>query len=83
VVLFVSDLLAVNAGPVYRMALAAQSAFYLLALGGWVLERLGIKQGLLGVPYYFVLSNAAVVWGFIKFARGESHVVWQPIRDEA
>jgi cellulose synthase/poly-beta-1,6-N-acetylglucosamine synthase-like glycosyltransferase len=83
VVLFVSNLLVLNAGPVYRMALAAQSAFYLLALGGWVLERLGIKQGLLGVPYYFVLSNAAVVWGFIKFARGESHVVWQPIRDEA
>jgi cellulose synthase/poly-beta-1,6-N-acetylglucosamine synthase-like glycosyltransferase len=83
VVLFVSNLLVLNAGPVYRMALAAHSAFYLLALGGWVLERLGIKQGLLGVPYYFVLSNAAVVWGFIKFARGESHVVWQPIRDEA
>ena len=81
VLLFGASLLLRNS-PVGKAAVAGQIAFYLVAAGGWVLDRAGARLGLLGLPYYFVLSNAAVAGGFIKFARGQSHVVWQPLRPQ-
>jgi cellulose synthase/poly-beta-1,6-N-acetylglucosamine synthase-like glycosyltransferase len=79
-VLFISNLCLASGRPLYAVMFAAQSAFYVLALAGWLFERLGVKAGPLGFPYYFTLSNTAMARGFVKFARGQSHVVWQPIR---
>ena len=83
VLLYSSNWFLINSNPVFRSAVGVQSIFYLAAVGGWILERLGVRQGLFGLPYYLVLANAAIVAGFIKFATGQSYVVWQPIRGEA
>ena len=40
-----------------------------------------MKLGPLALPYYFVLVNAASPIAFLKFMRGEPHVVWEPLRD--
>jgi cellulose synthase/poly-beta-1,6-N-acetylglucosamine synthase-like glycosyltransferase len=65
----------------YSLLLAGQLAFYGLALLGWLGQRLGLKLGLLSLPYYFVLANAAVVVAFFKFMRGETRAVWQSVRE--
>lgn len=67
--------------PLYIWTLAVQAAFYGAALLGLLLERMGRLPQLLGMPYYFVLANAAAAAGLIKFVRGESHIVWEPIRE--
>ena len=59
-----------------------QIAFYLTALGGWFLEKREIKLGLLAIPHYFVLTNAASLVGFYKFLRGERYARWEPIRED-
>ncbi len=70
----------VGSGDLYRVALAAQVAFYVIALGVWPLERRGLAMGPLALPYYFVLANAASVAAMVKFVRGEGHVTWEPVR---
>lgn len=79
--IFASNLLLIDSGALYYYAFVAQAAFYAAALAGWAGDALGLRLGPLAIPYYFVLSNVAVVVAFVKFVRGESHVVWQPLRE--
>jgi cellulose synthase/poly-beta-1,6-N-acetylglucosamine synthase-like glycosyltransferase len=78
---FCANLLLINAGPLYRVALIGQAAFYLLALIGWLSDRVGLRLGPFAFPYYFVLSNAATIVAFKKFVGGESHATWEPMRE--
>ena len=63
---------------VYRAALAAQVAFYGVALAGWLGERAGRGLGRLAIPYYFCLVSAAGLAGFARFVRGRAEAVWAP-----
>jgi len=78
---FIANSLALGAAPFYRYAFFAQLLFYYSALVGWRAAKLGVKLGPLALPYYFVLVNAAAAVAFVKFMRGEAHVVWEPLRD--
>jgi len=64
-----------------RLAFLGQLALYGAAIAGWIGERLKIKLGALAIPYYFVLVNAASFVAFLKAIRGQTYVVWEPIRD--
>jgi cellulose synthase/poly-beta-1,6-N-acetylglucosamine synthase-like glycosyltransferase len=66
----------------FLIILALQTAFYALALVGWLLEKRGVKLGVLAIPQYFVLTNAASLVGFYKFLRGERYARWEPIRED-
>jgi cellulose synthase/poly-beta-1,6-N-acetylglucosamine synthase-like glycosyltransferase len=81
VLAFIANSLALGAAPVYQCAFFAQLLFYNSAFVGWRAAKLGVKIGPFALPYYFVLVNAAAVVGFVKFMRGEAHVVWEPLRD--
>jgi len=78
---FAANFLALDAGGFYQYAFFAQCLFYYAAFIGWLGDRSGVKLGPLALPYYFVLINVAVVAAFMKFMRGEAHVVWEPLRD--
>ncbi|HEX8475845.1 MAG TPA: glycosyltransferase family 2 protein [Pyrinomonadaceae bacterium] len=67
----------------YLLMLAGQLAFYASAFFGWLLERAGLKIGLLALPQYFVLANVASVVAAYKFLRGERFARWEPIREPA
>ncbi len=60
---------------------AAQVAFYLTAFVALMLERNGIRAGILSIPLYFMLTNIASIAGFFQFLRGERYASWEPIRD--
>jgi cellulose synthase/poly-beta-1,6-N-acetylglucosamine synthase-like glycosyltransferase len=64
-----------------RFAFIGQLALYGAAIAGLVGERLKIKLGLLAIPYYFALANAASLVAFLKALHGEPYVVWEPVRD--
>ncbi len=65
----------------FEVAFGVQTAFYLLALLAWILEKAGRSVRLLAIPLYFVLTNAASLIGFYKFLRGERYAHWEPIRE--
>ena len=78
---FFANSLALGAGHFFRYAFFAQLLFYFAAFIGWIGDRSGMRLGPLALPYYFVLVNAAAPVAFLKFMRGETHVVWEPLRD--
>lgn len=65
----------------FSIILTLQVLFYLGALSGWMLERLGLRAHLLVLPLYFVLANLASVIAFYRFIRGERFATWEPIRE--
>ncbi|HXG68764.1 MAG TPA: glycosyltransferase family 2 protein [Blastocatellia bacterium] len=78
---FASNALLAGESEIYNALFLAQVVFYLAALAVWACDRAGLRLGLLGLPYYFVLANLASLVAFVKFIRGEAHVVWEPIRE--
>ena len=78
---FLSNLFLIDESLFYRATFALQLAFYLSALAGGVIERFRGRLGLLGLPFYFVVANVAIIAAFVKFMRGEAHVVWEPLRE--
>ncbi|HEX8735395.1 MAG TPA: glycosyltransferase family 2 protein, partial [Pyrinomonadaceae bacterium] len=65
----------------YSLIFTLQAAFYAMAFAAWLLERNGVKLGILAMPLYFVLANIASVIAFYKFLRGERYARWEPIRE--
>ena len=41
-----------------------------------MLDRLGIRLGVFGLPLYFVAVNAALLVGFIRFVMGTQSTTW-------
>lgn len=65
-----------RAGMLYQVVGAAQGAFYLGALAGFVLEQNGIRVSAFYVPFYFVLANLAVLLAWGRWLRGNSQDHW-------
>jgi cellulose synthase/poly-beta-1,6-N-acetylglucosamine synthase-like glycosyltransferase len=56
------------------LAYVAVPAIYVLC------RRLDIRTGVLSVPFYFILANAAALWGLISYLRGVREVTWTTVR---
>ena len=64
--------------PVIRSILIIQLAFYAVAVAGWVLTTIGRKEtGILALPFYYVLVNAAALAGLIEACLGRRYTVWE------
>jgi cellulose synthase/poly-beta-1,6-N-acetylglucosamine synthase-like glycosyltransferase len=77
VALVSSAALAASGSPLYRAALALQTAFYLLAIIG-VVPAVGKVRGM-RLPYTFVVLNLAAVGGLIAFLRGRAGASWKEL----
>ncbi len=61
----------------YRLVLAAQALFYLMASIGFALEQRKLKVKAFFIPYYFFVMNYAVFAGFWRNLRGSQSVLWE------
>jgi glycosyltransferase involved in cell wall biosynthesis len=75
----VSSALLSAASPLYRGALAAQLAFYLLAVAG-LLFRPWLRFSIIKLPAFFVLVNASILQAWLRYFGGERLVAWEPSR---
>lgn len=77
-VLFLTNIyLAAETGGIYTLIMCAQIGFYLLALGGYMLEKRKLKVKAFFIPYYFFIMNYAVFAGFWRNIRGSQSVLWE------
>lgn len=76
--IFVSNFyLAVNAHYLYSLILLGQLLFYGIAFLGYYYQDRKISIKGFFVPYYFVVMNLSVYFGFVRFLRGKQSVVWE------
>jgi cellulose synthase/poly-beta-1,6-N-acetylglucosamine synthase-like glycosyltransferase len=64
--------------PWRAAAAAAQAAFYLLALGGFLVRRIGRGPAFVYYPYYFLVIAAAGLLGLLAYARRSDKPHWEP-----
>ncbi len=64
----------------YQLTLAMQGLFYLAAFAGWLSARLGHKNKLLYVAYYFLFMNINVFQGMAYLRSHSSSGAWEKAR---
>jgi cellulose synthase/poly-beta-1,6-N-acetylglucosamine synthase-like glycosyltransferase len=80
-IVFATSMLLAFHSAFFMGVLSLQLIFYILALGGWLVESTGRHLGPVAIPFYFVLANLASAVAFYKFVRGETYTRWEPIRN--
>jgi cellulose synthase/poly-beta-1,6-N-acetylglucosamine synthase-like glycosyltransferase/lysophospholipase L1-like esterase len=63
--------------PLLAAAFTGQVTFYLLGVAAYLLARRGPVPGLLRMPFYFLLVNAAALVGLLEFLRGHRRITWE------
>ncbi len=61
----------------YRLALAAQGTFYVMAGAGWLLAMRGRRPKIFYVPFYFVFANLAVALSWLRWPMRKFDHAWQ------
>jgi cellulose synthase/poly-beta-1,6-N-acetylglucosamine synthase-like glycosyltransferase len=64
----------------YKLSLIIQILFYIGALGGYLLDRMGKKAKLLAIPLYYCVVNAASIAAFFRTIFGKKAIVWTTVR---
>lgn len=70
-------LVVMGAGIFYTVMLILQSLFYLMAVGGWLMNRYGYKNKLLYTAYYFVFMNFNVFRGMAYLKSHGKSGAWE------
>jgi cellulose synthase/poly-beta-1,6-N-acetylglucosamine synthase-like glycosyltransferase len=79
ILLFVTSLI-LSRSPLYRIALLLQTAFYAIAIIGWILPGTRTAWKAVSLVYYFCLVNMASMIGCMKCFRGDLSGTWTPPR---
>ncbi|MCX7875235.1 MAG: glycosyltransferase family 2 protein [Melioribacteraceae bacterium] len=74
--LFLSSLILANQSLFIFLIFSFQLFFYFFALIGFIFAKLKYRFSLFSLPFYFVVSNIAVIFGFIKFLNKKHSVIW-------
>jgi cellulose synthase/poly-beta-1,6-N-acetylglucosamine synthase-like glycosyltransferase len=69
-----------SARPGYLLLLIAQLALIGAGVLGFLLETRRGSLGILGHPYYFLLTNVAALIATLRYLKGERMVTWKPLR---
>jgi len=77
--LLLSNLLLIG-HPFYILTLVVQILFYIGAVGGHLLDRMGKKAKLLALPLYYCVVNAASMAAFFRTIFGKKAIVWETVR---
>lgn len=77
VIMLICNVLLVAKSTAYLLLLAGQLIFYGIAIYGWL--TLGLN-GVLKIPMFFLVVNAAIAKAWWQYLRGERVVLWKPSR---
>ncbi len=79
--IFITSAVLAVSSVLFLVILTLQILFYAMGFFAWILEKNGMKLGILSIPLYFILTNFASIIGFYKFLSGERYATWEPIRE--
>jgi len=82
ILIFLLNILLLNNGYIFNILMIIQLFFYLIALWGFINEKLFNKQSpkIPCVVYYFCLSCIAMMYGVVSALVGKKMITWETIR---
>ncbi|MGA7160720.1 MAG: glycosyltransferase family 2 protein [Bacteroidota bacterium] len=75
-IIFVASVCLSTQGGIYLYVLIAEFLFVCLAGIGYILDTKSKPIMLFTMPYYFIIANAGLFVGFVRFLRGTQRTVW-------
>jgi len=75
--IFISNYFLISFDSIFNLFFILQIIFYAFSFLGFMLYKFKIRFMIFTLPYYFYLSNYALVMGFIKFIKGQNSVIWE------
>jgi biofilm PGA synthesis N-glycosyltransferase PgaC len=79
-VMLATGLVLAPGSPFFTAVVWLEAAFVSVALLGVALESLHVKAGALGLPYYFIATNLALLVGLFRGLRGRQAPTWDIVR---
>jgi poly-beta-1,6-N-acetyl-D-glucosamine synthase len=76
IVLFFSNLALIDNSRIYHILFFIQITFYLSAVIGYVLNLAKVNISVFSVVYYYLVTNLALMIGFIRFLTKRHSYVW-------
>ncbi len=80
IALFVSSLFLAARGGFFLMALIAQGIFYFVAGAGALVSKKSLLSRMAEAARVFVVVNAAIALGWVKYFQGETYTTWSPTK---
>lgn len=77
IAIFLTNLLLVKNNLFLKLFFYYQVGFYLSAAIGYILSLIKIRFMIFSIPYFFVLSNGALLIGFFRFLARKHSLMWQ------
>lgn len=77
IILFITNLILLNHNTFYQLTFFTQIFFYLLGLMGFVISQTPIRIPYITLPYFFILTNFALLIGFFKFLFKKHRATWE------
>lgn len=74
---FIANAILVRGAVFFQITFMLQSAFYLLAIAGYLLRNKKIPIKGFFVPYYFTMMNVSVFAGLLRLMKGKQTVIWE------
>ena len=78
--MIMTSLLLAGESSYFMIVVLLEAVFAMLVIVGFILERLDVNAGVIGLPYYFAAMNAALLLGFFRFLFRMQLPTWRVIR---
>jgi cellulose synthase/poly-beta-1,6-N-acetylglucosamine synthase-like glycosyltransferase len=80
IILGITNLFMITHGSVYVLVFAGQLVFYLLACLGHLRRDIKVLSNVISMSKTFSITNLAILFGWIKFLRGDTFTTWSTVR---
>jgi len=80
IVMFVASVMLAPSSTFFAAMMWLQVAFVASAVVGALIEAADIRAGMVGLPYYFIATNAALLLGLVRGLRGRQAPTWDIVR---
>lgn len=77
ILLFILSAVLFSSGIIFKIIFYLQIAVYIFAVIGSLLSLIKIRFFMFSLPYFFVVTNVALVSGFVKFLKKGHSVIWE------
>lgn len=77
ILIFILNLILLQNGKIFEILFYLQCAIYLCAFIGFIFTYIKVRFILFSLPYFFIVTNVALLVGFVNFLRKRHSVIWQ------
>ena len=76
--LLILNIVLYSSSTFFTVTAVLQGLFIFLAVSGFFLSKIQIRIIIFSIPFFFLLTNIAMLSGFVNYLRGKQSGIWKP-----